>query len=275
MRVKIIFFLLASLMVFNANLPAQNFDHAIFDELLQKYVANGLVDYQGLKADQQSMTIYLKTLEQVDANKFQQWTKAEQMAFWINAYNAITIEGILRNYPIKWGSIISRARFPQNSIRQIGGFWDKVFVKVMGRDLTLNDIEHKVLRQEFDDPRIHFAIVCASIGCPILQSRAFFDDDLDQRLEQATRNFITNPGKVRLDKSENVLYLSPIFDWYKEDFPASANGMKKFDNYKKSNAGIIEFVIKYFPEAEQNYIIQNQPKIKYLNYDWSLNEHKK
>jgi len=263
------------LMFFSTHLIAQNFDHAIFDELLQIHVKNGRVDYQGLKANQVKLTEYLKQLEQVNPNQFGQWPKNERMAFWINAYNAITIEGILRNYPIQWGGLIARTRFPQNSIRQISGFWDKVFVKVMGKNVTLNDIEHKILRKEFCGPRIHFVIVCASIGCPILESRAFFAADLEQRLDQATRNFINDPTKVRLDRHENVIYLSSIFDWYKEDFSSSANGKKKFGSYKKAEIGVIEFVMKYMPEADQNYIVQQQPKLKYLDYDWSLNEQKK
>jgi hypothetical protein len=275
MRILIAPIFLAALMSFSVNLAAQNFDQAIFDELLQSYVTNGLVDYQGLKKAHSRLADYLNRIEQVDANKFQQWPEAEQMAFWINAYNAITIEGILRNYPIQWGSIISRSRFPQNSIRQIGGFWDQVFVKVMGKNLSLNDIEHKILRKEFDEPRIHFAIVCASIGCPILQSRAFFADDLEQRLDQATRNLITNPDKVRLDQKQNVLYLSAIFDWYKEDFSVSADGMQKFIKYGKAEQGVVEFVTKFLAESDQKYIVQHQPKIKYLDYDWSLNEQEK
>ncbi len=275
MRILIILIFMTSLGIFSANLAAQNFDHAIFDELLQQYVADGLVDYQGLKKAHSSLASYLEQLERVNPTDFERWSKPEQMAFWINAYNAITIEGILRNYPIQWGSMIARARFPQNSIRQIGGFWDKVFVSVMGKDLTLNDIEHKILRQEFDDPRIHFVIVCASIGCPILESRAFFADDLNQRLDQATRNFITNPEKVRLDQQENALYLSAIFDWYRDDFPVSADGLEQFAKYGKADQGIIEFVTNFLVESDQKYIAQHQPKIKYLNYDWSLNEQKK
>ena len=154
---KIIFLL--SLSMLTRSLETQNFDHVVFDNLLQKYVSNGLVDYRGLKDNRAQLTTYLERLEQVDPNEFNQWSKSAQMAFWINAYNAITIEGILRNYPIQWGGLIARSRFPQNSIRQISGFWNKVFVKVMGKDMTLNDIEHKILRKEFDDPRIHFAIV--------------------------------------------------------------------------------------------------------------------
>lgn len=263
------------LMFISSQLSAQNFDHAFFDELLQIHVKDGLVNYQALKINQVKLTGYLKQLEQLNPENFQRWSKAEQMAFWINAYNAITIEGILRNYPIQWGGFIARARFPQNSIRQIDGFWERVFVKVMGRELTLNDIEHKILRKEFDEPRIHFVIVCASIGCPILEGRVFFAADLEQRLDQAPRNFINDPDKVRLDKKENVLYLSSIFDWYKEDFSVSAGTKIRLNKYNKAETGIVQFVIYYFPEAEKKYIIQNQPRIKYLDYDWSLNEQKK
>ncbi|MCI0493493.1 DUF547 domain-containing protein [candidate division KSB1 bacterium] len=275
MRILIPLILLASLMSFRADLAAQNFDHAVFDELLQQQVKNDRVDYQALKANQVRLTEYLKKLEQVNPDQFNQWSNNEQMAFWINTYNAITIEGILRNYPIQWGGLIARARFPQNSIRQISGFWDKVFVKVMGKNVTLNDIEHNILRKEFGDPRIHFVIVCASVGCPILESQAFGASDLEQRLEQATRNFINDPTKVRLDQQENVLHLSPIFDWYKEDFSSSANGMKQFGSYKKAETRVIEFVMKYIPEADRNFIVKHQPKLKYLDYDWSLNEQKK
>lgn len=262
-------------MSFKSYLVAQQFDPAVFDELLQTHVKNGRVDYQALQANREKLTDYLDQLEHVNPDDFGKWSKNEKMAFWINAYNAITIEGILRNYPIQWGGLIARSRFPQNSIRQIGGFWDKVFVRVMGKDLTLNDIEHKILRKEFDDPRIHFVIVCASIGCPKLESRAFFADDLEHRLDQATRNFINDPDKVRLDKQKNILYLSSIFDWYKEDFPASTDGKKMFDHYDKSAAGNIELIIGYFAEADRRYIAQHQPKIKYLDYDWSLNEQTK
>jgi hypothetical protein len=274
MRIQLLFLFLASLMLFTPNLTAQNFDHAVFDGLLQRYVVNGRVDYQSLKADRASLTAYLKQLERVNTEDFQRWSKAEQMAFWINAYNAITIEGILRNYPIQWGGLLARARFPQSSIRQISGFWDTMFVRVMGRELTLNDIEHKILRQEFGEPRIHFVIVCASVGCPILENRAFFAADLASRLDQATRNFIRDPEKVRLDRPQNVLYLSPIFDWYAADFPASAGSRKNLSEYSQAETGIIEFVLKYFPETEQKSFLQNQPKIKYLDYDWSLNEQK-
>jgi hypothetical protein len=265
-----VFFFLLVLGKANAN----GFDHTIFDQLLQKHVKNGLVDYKGFKSNKTQLDFYLKNIEQVNANDFESWAKEEKMALWINAYNAITLEGILRNYPIQWGGFLAKRRFPQSSIRQISKFWDTVIIKPMGKNLTLNQIEHEILRKEFNDPRIHFVIVCASIGCPILESQAFFAEDLNQRLDQASENFVTDSAKVRLDKRKDVLYLSSIFDWYKEDFKKSDKADRILNNYRKKDRGVVEFVLNYIGETEKNYILQHQPKIKYLDYDWSLNEQK-
>lgn len=194
------------------------------------------------------------------------------MAFWINAYNAITIEGIIRHYPIDYGNLVSRVRFPKNSIRQIGGFWDHVFIKVMGRDITLNQIEHEILREKFKEPRIHAVLVCAAIGCPLLENRAFFPEKLESRLDQANKNYINNPDKIRLDRDKNILYLSSIFDWYQDDYPVSPDGEKKLVNYSPTSRGVVEFILKYINQDQQNYILENSPQIKYLHYDWTLNE---
>ena len=274
MKTIVMFIFMTVIMITGFETYASQFDHSIYNNLLKKYVADGFVDYQALKADRSGFTDYLHQIEQVSPDNFETWTKEKQLAFWINSYNAITIEGILRNYPIKWGGLIARSRFPKNSIRQIGGFWDKVFVKVMGQELTLNDIEHKILRKQFGDPRIHFVIVCASIGCPLLESRAFFPDELENRLEQSTYNFIKDPDKVRLDKSKNIFYLSSLFEWYAEDFHVSLEMKDKFRKYGKNEKGVIEFVVKYLSADDRNFVLVNQPKIKYLNYDWSLNERK-
>ena len=234
-------------------------------------MANGVVDYEGMEKQRETLNKYLQSIEQVNPNEFNNWTQAEQMAFWINAYNAITLEAILRNYPIQYGSLISRARFPKNSIRQINKVWDTVYIKVMGKELTLNRIEHEILRKKFCDPRIHFAIVCASIGCPKLESRAFSADSLEQRLDKAAKNFITDAKHVRLNKKENILYLSSIFQWYIQDFATSEN---TFKNYSKKERGILYFIVKRLLEKDRVFILKNQPKIKYLKYDWTLNEQK-
>lgn len=253
---------------------ANSVDHTVFDQILQTFVKNGLVNYKALKSNRSQLENYLKQIEQVNPSDFENWTKDVKMAFWVNAYNAITIEGILRNYPIQWGGFLAKRRFPKSSIRQIKKFWDTVFIKTMGKNLTLNQIEHDILRKKFDDPRIHFVIVCASIGCPVLENRAFFAENVNDRLDQASADFVTNPEKVRLDKEKNILYLSSIFDWYKKDFKISENSGIILKKYKKKERGIIEFVLKYIGETEKNYIIQNKLRIRYLDYDWSLNEQK-
>ncbi|UCF64354.1 MAG: DUF547 domain-containing protein [bacterium] len=177
MNLKYSLFCLLSFL--SGTLPAQySFNHQPFDSLLQTYVnEQGLVEYKAIKEQHDLLGKYLDLLEKVDPLKFENWSKAEKLAFWINAYNAITIEGIIRHYPIDYGNLVSRVRFPKNSIRQIGGFWDHVFIKVMGRDITLNQIEHEILREKFKEPRIHAVLVCAAIGCPLLENRAFFPEN--------------------------------------------------------------------------------------------------
>ncbi len=251
---------------------ASGFDHSPYDRVLKQYVHNGLVDYRGLKAHPEDLHIYLKQLETLDPEIYQHWSRADQIAFWINAYNAITLEGILRHYPIQYGGIIARVRFPKSSIRQIDGFWDTVFIKVMGKDLTLNDIEHKILRGQFKEPRIHFALVCASLGCPKLASFAFVGDSLEQQLERQARVFIRDPQKVHLDRKKKVLFLSSIFDWYGEDFRPFAAQASGLDRYSRTERDVVAFVLKYLSPEDRMFVQQHQPEIEYLPYDWSLNE---
>ncbi len=251
---------------------AAGFDHADYDSLLQQYVENGWVDYRGLKSNHQALENYLQRIADVDPEKFRKWSRDEQKAFWINSYNAITIEGIIRHYPIQYGGLVSRARFAKNSIRQIDGFWKKVFMPMMGKDLSLDDIEHQILRKEFDDPRIHFVLVCAAIGCPLLSSQAYRPESLNEQLDRSALDFITNPDKVRLDPKKNVLYLSSILDWYKGDFKLVDQASVYKDGYDKEYRGVVEFVAGYLPDDDRNYIRENHPKIKFLDYDWTLNE---
>ena len=257
----------------NSQVTTGTFDHQPYDSLLKKYVGkNGLVDYRGIKNNPGLLDQYLKQLEQLDPAVFEGWQRPQKMAFWINAYNAITIAGIVENYPIEYGNLIARARFPKNSIRQIGGFWDNVFVRVMGQDITLNQIEHEILRKKYEDPRIHAVLVCAAIGCPLLEDRAFFPQNLDARLEKANRDFINNPEKVTLDTLNNLLYLSSIFDWYKEDYPVSPESNQSLKNLDEDLRGVVEFILRYIDDSEAEFIRQNSPQIKFLDYDWTLND---
>lgn len=252
------------------------FDHSLFDRLLRNNVANDLVNYRNIKdADFGLLEQYLSKLENVDPAEFEKWGRNSKLAFWINAYNAITIYGIVTNYPIEYGGILTRIRFPKSSIRQIGKVWDRVFTKIMGKDLTLNQIEHEILRVEFDEPRIHFAIVCASVGCPPLLSEAYMPEKIDKQLNQVANEFVNRKKYVYFDSGNNILHLSSIFDWYKDDFKYSQNN-EWLNKYDKDERGVVDFVERYSENAAlRKQIKEKKVKIKYLDYDWSLNEMKK
>ena len=256
------------------SLFASDFDHSLFDELLKNNVRNGLVDYENIKEkDLELLQDYLEEMKTIDPDDFETWDRNAKMALWINAYNAVTMYAIVENYPIQYGGLMSRVRFPKNSIRQIKNVWDTVHVRIMGKELTLNEIEHTILRKEFKDPRIHFAIVCASIGCPKLLNAAYLPEKLEEQLEAATKEFILDNNYVLLDMQKKEIKLSSIFDWYKEDFPVdhSNNLIRK---YGKNERGFIWFVFRYLVEspAEHDAVMADKMRIKYSDYDWSLNE---
>ena len=223
------------------------FSHELFDQVLQKYVnSQGRVDYAGLKSNPGTFESYLNLLA-VNAPSDNATFQAG-LAFWINAYNALTIKGVLDHYPT-------------TSVRKIklfGGFFSRIKFQVGGRSYTLDNIEHDIIRYEFGDPRIHFALVCASLGCPVLENRAFVAETLEKRLNNATAKFINNPEKVRLDRENGVLHLSQIFEWYAEDF-------------EDTHGSVINFILEYLPEADTAFLKKEEVQIQYFKYDWSLN----
>ena len=223
------------------------FSHDLFDQVLQKYVdSQGRVDYAGLKSDPGTLESYLDLLA-VNAPS-DKATFQTGLAFWINAYNALTIKGVLDHYPTT----------SVRKIRLFGGFFSRIKFQVGGRSYTLDNIEHDIIRYEYGDPRIHFALVCASLGCPILEKRVFVPETLEERLDNATAKFINNSEKVRLDRENRVLYLSKIFEWYAEDF-------------EDTHDSVINFIAEYLPETDAAFLKKEKVQLQYLEYDWSLN----
>lgn len=240
-----LFFIFYGPMGFISNSRSDNaVDHSIYTSLLKKYVHQGNVDYRGFKMEESKLDQYLKVLENIDPKSH---SRNEQFAFYINAYNAWTIKLILSGYPgIK-------------SVKDLGNIlktpWKKKICRIDGDVITLDDIEHNILRPRFKDPRVHFAINCAALSCPPLGSKPFLGITLDQQLDDATRAFINNPKRNYLDG--DTLYVSKIFRWFKEDF----------------NNDVIGFFIKYADEdfKKELEIRKQTIKINYLHYDWSLN----
>ena len=229
--------------------PKASVDHSIFDKLLKKYVnEKGLVNYKGFKSDEKVLDQYLDMLSKNAPQS--SWSKNEEKAYWINAYNAFTIKDVVKHYPIK-------------SIKDIGSSiqipfvntpWAEKFFTIGGEKMSLDNIEHGTLRKKFEDPRIHFALVCASISCPRLRNEAYMPDKLDAQLDDQGKDFLNNPAKNKIakDKAE----LSKYFDWYKGDF-------------KENGQSVVKWVNKYSTTD-----ITEKTKIDYLDYNWNLNEQK-
>lgn len=234
----------SSITIFSQSPPS----HDIWDQLTKKYVDNkGFVNYLGFKKDRAEFDKYLKTLS--DSKPSDKWSRNEQMAFWINAYNAFTVDLILQHYPVKSIKDIGAAI----KIPFVNTPWDIKFIRIGGNKYDLNNLEHGILRKKFDDPRIHFAVNCASYSCPALRNEAYTAAKLDVQLDDAGRDFLNDKTKNKV--SADNPKLSKLFSWYKGDFT------------KKSS--LITFLNKYSAIK-----INEKADIDNMNYDWTLNEQK-
>jgi hypothetical protein len=240
-------------------IAAQPLNYQDYAEVLREYVdASGRVDYEKLQNNRQKLDKFNAALGSVPPNTYESWTDEEKIAFLINAYNSLTLEVIVDNYPTK-------------SIRDIPGVWNRKKFRVIGQEMTLNDIEHEILRKEFDEPRIHMALVCASIGCPNLRTEPFMGEKLNSQLDEQTRVFLANPDNFRLDRDSERVYVSSIFKWFGKDFEKSYGKKENFANLNGKETAFLNFISQYLNPAEEEYLAQGGYKVSYLDYDWSLN----
>jgi hypothetical protein len=236
---------------------------AAWNHLLEQHVHvidNGhasQVDYAGMQAEHAQLDQYTRSLSKVSQTQFDHWNKHAQMAFLINAYNAFTVQLILTSWP------------KLDSIKDLGGWfsspWKKRFFTLLGKKRTLDEVEGMLRKPgRYDDPRIHFAINCASIGCPMLQPHAYTGKQLDQQLDQATADFLGDHKRNRYDAKEGVLNVSKIFDWYADDFRrGSAGPVRKF---------LAAHARQLSDDATARTRIANGNfEIGYLDYNWQLN----
>ncbi|WP_460500389.1 DUF547 domain-containing protein [Hymenobacter agri] len=221
--------------------------HAGWNTLLKQYVnERGLVNYRGLRADSAALNTYLQELATHMPSK--SWTEADRLAYWLNAYNAYTVQLIIRNYPVK-------------SIKDLGGDkifvntpWDKHFIHLGGEAYSLNDIEHRIIRKKFKDNRIHLALVCAAMSCPRLRNEAYVGSRLSAQLDDQGHDFVNNPAKNKLTPPDKP-QVSSIFNFYPKDF--TKNGSKS----------VQEFINRYADTK-----IKPDATLSYLTYNWALNE---
>ena len=240
--------------------------HANWEALLKQHVvliANGnasQVDYAGFKSDRAALKQYLDALSAVSEADYRRWSKPQQLAFLINAYNVFTVELILTHYP------------DLKSIKDLGSVfqspWKKAFFTLLGQERSLDDVEHGLIRAPgvFNEPRIHAAVNCASIGCPMLRQEAFTADLLESQLEDNLRRFLSDHSRNRFDAANKTLSVSSIFDWYKGDFEKGHQGFTSLDATFARYADALGDTLQ-----AQEAIRSGGLKIRYLDYDWALN----
>ena len=225
--------------------------HSRFDGLLKKYVKNARVDYAAIKAHPEELDGYLDDLAKIPAAAFGKLPESDRLACLLNLYNAATLKLITDHYPL-------------TSIRSIGvlpgAAWRDLRVRFGGQIMTLEHLENKIIRAEYREPRIHFALVCAAIGCPPLRSEAYVGTRLNRQLDDQARQFLGESAKNRFDAGTHTLHLSPIFKWYEADFTGTAGSL----------AG---YVKSYLPAAQRDALGASQKVVvKFTKYDWALND---
>lgn len=227
-------------------------DHSVFDRLLKKYVdSEGMVDYGAWKAsqaDRRSLQNYLNQLSR--ANPRATAPKQAQLAFWINAYNALTLEGIMQVYPTS--SI-------RNHTAKVFGYniWNDLPLVVGGKNYSLNQIEHDILRK-MNEPRIHFAIVCASIGCPKLRNEAYTTEKVDAQLTVNAIDFFQHKKHFQVNSTQRTVYLSSILDWFGTDFGSTQSEQ-------------LRYIAKFVPKSSRPFLTSQNVTVKFLDYNWGLN----
>jgi hypothetical protein len=226
-----------------------------FDGLLADYVDDqGMVDYAKLKTDGRLTT-------SVEALADSSWPQSPaSLAFWLNAYNLLTLALICDHYPLRSISDLHKLKPMKLAVATKRSAWDVFDYRVDGQNRTLNDIEHKIVRKRFAEPRIHAALVCAAMGCPPLRAEAFRDERLDEQLDDQMRRFIQDSRKNLFELGRGTAHVSMIFSWYAGDF-------------LKHGLSVQEWLVRYLPAQDQAAVeaLGRKLKLKYLPYDWSLN----
>ncbi len=240
-------------------LQSSPFDHthAVWTEILKQHVVADRIDYAAIKKDRGALDAYLAQLHAVTPGELASWTREQQFAFWINTYNAHVVDLVLTEYPIE-------------SIKDIGGLfgsvWKKSFIAMpalhpSGKPgtLSLDELEHQILRPRFKDARVHAAINCASLSCPPLRNEAFVAEHLGEQLDDQVRKWLGDPTRNRFDEAKSRAEVSEIFDWFKDDFV-------------RDGGSVVAWIAKYSPASQATWLSKGKVKLSSLDYSWKLND---
>jgi hypothetical protein len=234
-------------------------DPADLNAVLERVVdGRGMVAYEALQREPAQLDRYLQALAELTPERFASWSEAEQIALLINAYNALTLRSIIDHDPIR------------PSIKAIPGVWKFRRHPVMGQRLTLDEIEHQILRREYNEPRIHAALVCAAISCPPLRREAFTGPELERQLEDQTNRWLASSEGLRIDRDAGEVAISSIFEWFGEDWPRADPDAAPVPGHESESA-VLHFIARHRPAEEQELVLGGNYRLAYLPYNWDLN----
>ncbi|KAA3631822.1 MAG: DUF547 domain-containing protein [Calditrichaeota bacterium] len=239
------------------------FDHSYkhYAQLLQETVKDGLVDYKNIKASLPSYDSTYADFSSLDKGQYKSFTREQKIAYMINAYNFYTIKAIVDHYPVK-------------SIKNIKGVWDDLEFPVAGEKMTLDNIEHDILRKEFKEERVHVAVVCASISCPELWDKPFLPDSLDAHLNLRAEAFARDSLRNSINFEKKEMKLSKILDWYSSDFKGKYDSDDVFPYLSGEKRSVANFIYQHLDDTTRQKFKGKKMKVGHLGYDWNLNEQK-
>jgi len=243
-------------------------------DILKNYVnGKGMVNYKSLRYKKLELKNLLDEFANLDPNEYNRWPKEDKIAFWINAYNIQMLKIIIDNYPIQ-GSRFLNPIYGHNSIRHIKGIWTDYKLIVMDEEFTLAEIDRRFFTREFDEPRVFFAISLASLSSPPLRNEPYCGQKLHQQLEDQTKRFLSNPISFRIDRENKKVYLSAILQpsWRGKEFISKFSTDKKFKDQEPETRAVLNFITKYLPRQDIDFLEVENYSVKFLRYDWTLND---
>jgi Protein of unknown function, DUF547 len=243
--------------------------HRPLDALLDLYVRDGLVYYRALRSDRGKLDGYVASLDGPAADAVASWPRERQIAFWLNAYNAHVLRAVVDAYPIKGAA----KNYPGSSIRQIPGVFERTKRRVAGQSLTLDEIETTIVAG-YKDPRLYLALGRGALGSGRLLSEAYSGGDLERQLTTVAREFTTNGDLCRLDRTTNLVTVSPILSWRQDDFIAAyaASAGATFGGRSPVEQAVVAFITPHLLPGEREFIAKNDFRVQFLDFDWRLND---
>ncbi|MFC1677460.1 DUF547 domain-containing protein [Planctomycetota bacterium] len=239
---------------------------------------DGLVDYKGLKRKKVRLRALLSDFDELDHKEYDRWSRHDQIAFWINAYNVQMLDIITSNYPIKASRLL--LPFPgygPDSIKHIKGIWDEKKFIVMDEEFTLADIYRRFFREEFGEPKVIFALSLASISSPPLRNEPYYGHKLNEQLDEQVKRVLSDRNKFKIDKKGKKVYLPGILtpSWYGKDFVSKYGTVKKYKDKTPTERAVLNFVANYLNSKRKNFLETKQYSVKYIKHNWNINDNSK